>query len=289
MADNAYPVLCGGTFFALLLQARKQRTSKRIQSLGKSDGLSETEVLAALIKIMYPNFQKPDSISTFKSNVSDYKACKISDGSYLPMTLPSQTAAFDKTVKNKYQSALALMSGFVDRFIETGDDTAKELWLVKAIIELTGADKSIAAGQSFYVCEDGSAITKENLKTVTDVCLPAFLLGIWHFIVLHRPNNEAGKHTYLEWHKKPDYKRAMWDFISNIGSGISHHINVYTLDTVEDENDNVSEEPEQEPLPGSDENTSADADPKRITVNNYGTVENQKFVSIETMNGDINL
>ena len=32
-----------------------------------------------------------------------------------------------------------------------------------------------------------------------------------------------------------------------------------------------------------------DADPKRITVNNYGTVQNQKFISIETMNGDINL
>ena len=31
------------------------------------------------------------------------------------------------------------------------------------------------------------------------------------------------------------------------------------------------------------------ADPKRITVNNYGTVQNQKFISIETMNGDINL
>jgi hypothetical protein len=32
-----------------------------------------------------------------------------------------------------------------------------------------------------------------------------------------------------------------------------------------------------------------DADPKRVTVNNYGTVQNQKFISIETMNGDIHL
>ena len=32
-----------------------------------------------------------------------------------------------------------------------------------------------------------------------------------------------------------------------------------------------------------------DADPKRITVNNYGAVQNQKFISIETMNGDIHL
>jgi len=35
--------------------------------------------------------------------------------------------------------------------------------------------------------------------------------------------------------------------------------------------------------------TATDADPKRITVNNIGPVENQKFISIETMNGDINL
>jgi hypothetical protein len=39
----------------------------------------------------------------------------------------------------------------------------------------------------------------------------------------------------------------------------------------------------------NNEGESDVADPKRITVNNYGTVQNQKFISIETMNWDINL
>jgi hypothetical protein len=41
--------------------------------------------------------------------------------------------------------------------------------------------------------------------------------------------------------------------------------------------------------PHSSVEATADTDPKRITVINNGTVENQKFVSIETMNGDLYL
>jgi len=31
------------------------------------------------------------------------------------------------------------------------------------------------------------------------VCLPAFLLGVWHFIVVNRKDNKIGQDTYDIW------------------------------------------------------------------------------------------
>jgi len=39
MSNNDFPVLCGGTFFTLMLAARLQRTSKRNNADGATDGL----------------------------------------------------------------------------------------------------------------------------------------------------------------------------------------------------------------------------------------------------------
>lgn len=44
MENLTIPRLCGGTFFTLLLQAKKQRTSARQKVLGKKDGLSNKDV-----------------------------------------------------------------------------------------------------------------------------------------------------------------------------------------------------------------------------------------------------
>ena len=46
------PRLCGGTFFTLLLEAREQRTSKRNNADGKTDGLSQPELLIELVRIL---------------------------------------------------------------------------------------------------------------------------------------------------------------------------------------------------------------------------------------------
>ena len=54
-----YPRLCGGTYFTLLLQALKQRTSARGRVVSERDGLSNPEVLSGLIRWLTPNFRSP--------------------------------------------------------------------------------------------------------------------------------------------------------------------------------------------------------------------------------------
>ena len=89
MTRNENQWICGGTFFTLLLQARKPRMEVREHHKGTSDGLSDTDTLIALIKIVVPDYMKPTpSIKgTFKGNTSDFKSCKISRSAYLPFAL----------------------------------------------------------------------------------------------------------------------------------------------------------------------------------------------------------
>lgn len=53
------PYLCGGTFFVLLLRAKKQATKKRNKALGGSDGLTAPNILLGLIRVANPQFEKP--------------------------------------------------------------------------------------------------------------------------------------------------------------------------------------------------------------------------------------
>lgn len=293
---NDYPRLCGGTFFTLLLQALKQRTKARQHIAGERDNLSETDVLLGLVRVIYPEFMKPTG-STFKTNTSDYKKCKISDGTYLPFSVASVTDSFDNRVKEEYHNPLNAMSTFVNDFLEVGTSAGKDIRLVKALIEIVAADESIEEQQQFYSCVGGKPINKNELVKLEEVCLPAFLLGIWHFILMYRRDNSIGENTYLNWHESPELPRGTWTFIGLDGSSVTHDINI-----VDEPKENVArsngpmhsvESTEQSP-DASEPTTSPvmtndDIDPKRITVNNYGTVQNQKFISIETMNGDIHL
>lgn len=61
-------------------------------------------------------------------------------------------------------------------------DTKNEA-LVVALIEFIRNDDSIDDNQEFYVCSDGSALTKAQLQKVEEIEFEAFLLGVWHYVV----------------------------------------------------------------------------------------------------------
>ena len=113
MSNNDYPVLCGGTFFTLLLEARQARSGKKEQLYGSRDGLSEPETLAGLVRVMYPEFRQPSGESTFRTNTADYKACRNSGGN-LPF-FDKEIRAFDNRIKSEYQTALVLMHNFINQ------------------------------------------------------------------------------------------------------------------------------------------------------------------------------
>ena len=224
MTKNENMRLCGGTFFTLLLQARKARMGVRKHYMGESDGLSDPSMLIALIKVMIPDYIAPTTsmMGTFKGNTSDFKTCKISSSAYLPFKDSATLNTFDYRIKTDYRLALAEMSDFVATFIDAGTSTKKEEHLVKALLELIEEDDSIDDGQAFYACEDGSTVIKSGLLITSEFCLQSFLLGIWHFILVNRKDNKSGQKTYDEW--CPARGGAERKYIGTLGCGITRPI-----------------------------------------------------------------
>lgn len=83
MSNIVYPVLCGGTFFTLVLEARRQRTSKRSQHAGELDGLSQPKTLAGLGRVVYPEYAEQlictarlsESVAAAKASLNRANSC----------------------------------------------------------------------------------------------------------------------------------------------------------------------------------------------------------------------
>jgi hypothetical protein len=130
---------------------------------------------------------------------------------------------------------------FVDSFIETGTKLQKDVRLVKALIDLIEQDESIDDSVEFMVGENGDAVRKDQLRNLKRVCLPSFLLGIWHFIVINRKNNKVGQLTYDTW--CPENGGGTREYEGTMGDGISIEFDVYTLEP-EDETEDTEQEAE---------------------------------------------
>jgi hypothetical protein len=248
--ENTFPVLCGGTFFTLLLEARQARSGKKEPLYGSRDGLSEPDVLAGLVRVMYPEYKTPSGESTFRTNTADYKACR-NNGGNLPF-FDKEIRAFDNRVINDYPTALMLMCEFVNQYIEVGGSVKRDEWLIKALIDLIDNDKSIHNADAFYVCDNGQALTKESLCSVCMVSLPAFLLGVWHFTVVNRRDNTMGQGTFDEW--CPSNNRKPRVYTADMGESISRAITVTMPVTVNNE-DNPKANADDEPPICFDEQT----------------------------------
>jgi hypothetical protein len=221
--------LCGGSFFVLLLQAKKQRTSARAKTGGDTDGLSDTDILLGLIRVANPKHRAPskDSKDSFRTKTSQYKSCRTSSGVYLPFTENQFIEKFDQRVKHQYPEVLSAMLSFISTFIDCG---GKGVWLVAALLELIKLDNSIADDELFYIENGTQPLSKKDLLNLSEISLQSFLLGIWHYIIVTRPNNKIGRNTFEHWHKKSASERATRQFISNIGKNNEYapHVNIPT-------------------------------------------------------------
>ena len=224
MTSNDYPRLCGGTFFILVLQALRQRMKAREHYKGESDGLKDPNVLVGLIKVINPDYQEPSG-DALKGKTNDFKSCKTSTGQYLPFGNTVEVEEFDSRVQTAYASVLAQMDNFVGQFLETGTAVKKDERLVKALIDLIQQDESIDEEEAFYILETGEKIKKAALGDLTTVCLPAFLLGVWHYVVVNRKDNQVGKATYNQW--CPPAGGGPRTYAGSMGKTITQELSVY--------------------------------------------------------------
>ena len=240
MTNIEYPRLCGGTFMTLIIQALLQRKKAREHYKGESDKLNDPDVLVGLITVINPDYEDPGK-AVLKTKANDYKSCKLSKGQYLPFGDKLAIEVFDQRVRDNYLAARNDMCIFVDSFIETGTKLQKDVRLVKALIDLVEQDESIDDSVEFLIGENGDAVRKDQLRNLKRVCLPSFLLGIWHFIVINRKNNKVGQLTYDTW--CPENGGGTREYEGTMGDGISIEFDVYTLEP-EDETEDTEQEAE---------------------------------------------
>lgn len=273
MANNTYPVLCGGTFFTLVLVAKREGPDKRSQYAGKLSEFSQPEALAGLGRVVYPEYTPSGNTKVRSTNATAYRSCE-NDGTNLSFLNPQVVSTFDKRVKTDYPSALKAMVDFVSHFLEVGTSTAKEIWLVKALLDLIDSDQSIDNDQEFLIVENGQGIKKAALRGMNDFCLQTFLLGVLHFIIVNRPDNKAGKGTFDLWCPSSG-NRTIREYEGNMGNGITRAINVTVLEIVDGEIEQedaatAEDEPSAEYGEPFEDDTTGNTDSKTTnqTVNN---------------------
>lgn len=242
MTKHDYPRLCGGTFFILVLQALRQRFGAREHYAGDGDGLTDPEVLAGLIKVINPDYKDPGK-EKLKGTANNYKACKSSKGTYLPFDDEQVLSAFNNNVQTNYPAVLNGMTKFVKGFLELGPAVHKDTNLVRALIDLILQDQSINPNEEFFIGESGERVKKSTLGDLQKVCLPSFLLGVWHYVVIYRKDNSVGKDTYDKW--CPAQDRAQRRYTAHMGEGLFPNLSSYM---VEAENIPTADSETDEPI-----------------------------------------
>lgn len=262
----------------LVLQALRQRMKAREHYSGDSDGLSDPEVLVGLIKVINPAYADPGK-EKLKTIVNNYKRCEISTSTYFPFGDDQVISAFDKTVRNNYQTVLNEMISFVNDFLDVSETVHKDVNLVRALVDLVQQDQTIKASDEFFIGKNGERKKKAALGDLKKVCIPSFLLGVWHYIVVNRKDNSIGKKTYDVW--CPSNDRGPRKYTAHMGEGLLDSLTTYTVDAKETITAGVVDEPVED-------DTSDDASQDTPPVTQQMVNNNPTFFNINISGGNNN-
>lgn len=208
--DNFYPVLCGGTFLTLLIRARKQRLSARdLYKTGAADKLSDRRMFLELIKTVKVNYIEP---AGFGKITSEYKNCKKQSTEHL-----SFLKDFGSQLEAMYQASLDRMVSFIEKYLDVDPDGGLHNRLVRELLDLIEQDRDIGNEDEFRLLPDGLPAKKADLcgtlSEPLDICLPVFLLSVWHFIIRNIPDTTVGRATCESWDASytigEDFKRPL--------------------------------------------------------------------------------
>lgn len=233
MTNKKTPYLCGGTFLTQILRARKELTTPTEHTNGQKESLSEQETFRRLISI----YQLSDFLggTSLRPYTSKYKNCTDSLVAYCQFSDNDRHRAFDEDVKNDESVSLRMMSEFVKEFLNPS------LWLqlVRCLLDMIETDKDIQEDDEFFINADATAVKAKDIHNIDHFYIEPFLLGIWHFIIMNRAdNNEKGSDTYCEWYPSRNNYRG------NVGNGITRKITVDSLpikSTLEHDNATANE------------------------------------------------
>lgn len=233
--------LCGGTLFALLTNAK---LNKKKSTFDKK-GYSEEKLMHDLVKIYYPSAHLGD---TFKKDTNNFKKCTISDCSSFNFNNQELINNFDTEIKNNYSSKLKQMKALLSHFYDLKNEPVLNK-LVRSILELIEKDDTINKNENFYILPNGKAVSKVDMLLNDTFDLAAFILGVFHYIVVKKIDNKLGLQTYESWYASPGNNRKH-EFTSNIGD--TYKAITLTIDTEIEEITDKETEVESEQLTPDD-------------------------------------
>lgn len=208
---NSYYRLCGGVFLKLILEMRDLQNNMSVDS----------DVYNDLVSFFLKKGSNVKSES-FNIRVSNYLNCRDDLSKDFMRNSAMQRDQFDVRIRDKYHFSLEKMSTLVEQYIS--DDDAIVEKSVKELIALIQQDNSIPPEQEFYINPDGSTIKKEQLNALDSVCLPAFLLGVWHYILMNRNTNTEGRDTADKLYPLDDERKR--PYIGHLGDNIQREIKI---------------------------------------------------------------
>lgn len=213
MKQTKVPHLCGGTFFALVLQAKKVIGNARDKLSGGNKILSATDVFAGLTKVL-----TGDTISTKGGTLtkcaSMYKTCQAISGGYVPFKNTATASAYDSSVKAKNPAIYERMTEFINIYLNQD----KCEWLVRALVDTIQHDACIPETTLFSIDYDRT-IAKSGLDKIKGVVLQAFLISVLHYVVMNAPDSESGRPTFETWFSQSS-KKAEWKYCGTVGDSI---------------------------------------------------------------------
>lgn len=220
MSSANTDTLCGGTFFALLLESLKNRASVTREVRGQRGGIKQTLVFEELLKILDPSFTAPAG-SSYGSWVTKYKQCEFAGSIDLPFGEPEFREKVARETKENIETAWKRSAMFCRCFLT--DDRQQIEWLARALLTLVMKDGNITPKQQFFLTRSDEPVMKKDLPHLKVVSLAGLILGLWFYIVTEVPNNEAGRPTFERWFREPAQvsKRSPWKFIKeNVDTGV---------------------------------------------------------------------
>lgn len=225
MEISDVPRLCGSTFHMVLIKIKNDYTpvdQEWWNGDAFSKNLTEAQFFRALISVFDPRqkLRFHSNPRDYARQLSDYKKGTESYDSGLGFPFGDKFAEnVNDAVQQEYKKYLDRMTKFCNDYIQCKGAATDDV--VEELRELIRVDGSVGAPISndphkdeadmFYADPSGQVITKKELLDQKVIYLPAFLLGIWHYIIVHRVKNstyrKAMSDKALDWvdeeHKLP--------------------------------------------------------------------------------------
>lgn len=196
MENPFTPRLRSNIFFLLLLRAARSDLGVAPSWGNSSEGLTRPRFFADLLRIVCPSY-KVSNEKTLGQYLSQYlSGSRTTSPTYFPFSEPSFQEGADMRIQSLYSDALADMAQLCERYLDTANSFAMKM-LTAGLVDLILADDSVDGDFN----TGSRVLPRAELDGETAFNLPTFLLSVWHYIIMNKPDAKEGAETYQHWTK----------------------------------------------------------------------------------------